>query len=117
MRRATSILLASSFLCALLLAAPARAENWVHTRDNGGGLPMCFDKDSVKPAEGGLTLYAVKMCKDPVPQWYAVNCTTNFKVELLVRIYDIGNTGHYREMTANYPDSGFALDADMACHK
>lgn len=78
---------------------------------------MCFDKDAVHPGEDGLTLYAVKMCKDPVPQWYGVDCTKNFKVELLVRIYTSGNIGHYREMTADYPNSGFALDADMACHK
>ncbi|MEI9996668.1 MAG: hypothetical protein WDM91_18870 [Rhizomicrobium sp.] len=112
MRFALSVLAA-----AILLTGGARAETWVHTRDNGGGLPMCFDKDSVKPGADGLTQYAVKMCKDPTPQWYAVDCSKNFKVELLVRIYDLGTTGHYREMTADYPDSGFALDADMACHK
>ena len=105
-------------LCAiLLLAAPAQAETWVHTRDNGGGYPMCFDKDSVTTKADGLTYYAVKMCKDTSPQYYAVDCKQNFKVELLVRIYDIGSTTAYREMTADYPTSGFALDADMACHK
>ncbi|MEJ1967250.1 MAG: hypothetical protein WDN03_01225 [Rhizomicrobium sp.] len=100
-----------------LAAAPAGAENWLHTRDNGGGLPMCFDKDSVALAADGLTHYAVKMCKDTTPQFYAVDCSKNFKVELVVRVYDIGSTDRYREMTVDYPDSGMALDADMACHK
>jgi hypothetical protein len=106
-------------LCvALLLAAmPARAENWVHTRDNGGGYPMCFDKDSVKVDPGGLTHYAVKMCKDSAAQYYAVDCSKNFKVELLVRIYDVGSTDRYREMTVDNLDSGMAVDALMACHK
>jgi hypothetical protein len=111
--------LASVLSLALILAGTtgARAENWVHTRDNGGGLPMCFDKDSVKPGPGNLTIYAAKMCKDPTPQWYGVDCSTNFKVELLVRIYSEGPTSRYHEMTVDYPDSGFAVDADMACHK
>ena len=113
MRAAMSILLASL----LASSAPAFAETWVHTRDNGGGLPMCFDKDSVAKKADGLTYYAVKMCKDTAPQFYAVNCDTNFKVELVVRIYDVGSTDRYREITAPYPESGMALDADMACHK
>ena len=111
--RLASLLLVS----ACLAATAARAENWVHTRDNGGGYPMCFDKDSVTTKADGLTYYAVKMCKDTAPQFYAVDCTKNFKVELLVRIYDVGSTTNYREMTADYPQSGMALDADMACHK
>jgi hypothetical protein len=103
---------------ALLLAASgARAETWVHTRDNGGGYPMCFDKDSVKLLADGLTHYAVKMCNDTVPQYYAVNCAKNFKVELLVRIYDIGSADRYREMTVDDLESGLAFDALMACHK
>ncbi|MEJ0028317.1 MAG: hypothetical protein WDN01_20005 [Rhizomicrobium sp.] len=106
-------------ICAavLLAATSARAESWQHTRDNGGGYPMCFDKDSVTTKPDGLTYYAVKMCKDAVPQYYAVDCTKNFKVELLVRIYDVGSTTHFREITADYPQSGMALDADMACRK
>ena len=105
-------------LVALLLAAPpARAENWIHTRDNGGGYPMCFDKDSVKTGADGLTHYAVKMCNDTTPQYYAVDCTKNFKVELLVRVYDIGSTDKYREMTVGDLESGMAVDAMMACNK
>ncbi len=72
------------FIGVLLAASLARAETWVHTRDNGGGYPMCFDKDSVSTKADGLTYYAVKMCKDTAPQLYAVDCTKNFKVELLV---------------------------------
>ena len=108
-----------SLLCLglLLVAGPASATTWVHTRDNGGGYPMCFDKDSVTTKSDGLTYYAVKMCSDTQPQYYAVDCTKNFKVELLIRIYDVGSADRYREMTASYPDSGMALDADMACHK
>ena len=112
MRRA-SVLFASLFLA----ATAARAETWVHTRDNAGGYPMCFDKDSVTTKADGLTYYAVKMCKDTAPQLYAVNCTTNFKVELLVRVYDVGSTDHYREITVDNLQSGMAFDADMACHK
>jgi len=109
----------ASILClALTLAASgARAETWVHTRDNGGGLPMCFDKDSVTTGPDGLTRYAVKMCKDTAPQWYAVDCSKNFKVELLVRIYDLHDPAKYREMTVDDMDSGMAFDAMMACHK
>jgi hypothetical protein len=109
----------ASILCLAfaLAASGARAETWVHTRDNGGGLPMCFDKDSVSTGADGLTRYAVKMCKDTTPQWYAVDCKKNFKVELLVRIYDLRDPSKYREMTADYPESGMAADADMACHK
>lgn len=109
----------ASILClALMLAAPAaHAETWVHTRDNGGGFPMCFDKDSVKLQADGLTHYAVKMCKDTAPQFYAVDCTKNFKVELLVRIYDIGSTDRYREITVDDPNSGMAVDAAQACNK
>ncbi len=80
--RLASVLLVS----ACLAATAARAESWVHTRDNGGGYPMCFDKDSVTTKPDGLTYYAVKMCKDTAPQFYAVDCNKNFKVELLVRI-------------------------------
>jgi hypothetical protein len=109
---------ASAFCLALILAAPAaRAETWVHTRDSGSGMPMCFDKDSPKLMPDGLTHWTAKMCQDPVPQFYATDCTKNFKVELVVRIYDIGSTDRYREMTVDYPNSGMALDADMACHK
>ena len=43
------------------------------------------------------------MCNDSAPQFYAVDCSKNFKGELLVLVYDL--------------DSGFALDAEMACHK
>ena len=109
----------ASVLClALVLAAPeALAANWVHTRDSGSGNPMCFDKDSVTTKADGLTYWASKMCNDPTPQWYATDCTKNFKVELVVRIYDMGSTDKYREMTVDYPDSGMALDAVMACHK
>jgi hypothetical protein len=111
--------LAASILClaVVLAASAARADNWVHTRDNGGGLPMCFDKDSVKTGADGLTHYAVKMCKDTAPQFYAVDCSKNFKVELVVRIYDVGSTDKYREMTVDDPDSGMAFDAGMACNK
>jgi hypothetical protein len=106
-------------LCAALLFASsaARAETWVHTRDNGGGYPMCFDKDSVKIDADGLTHYAVKMCKDTAPQYYAVDCSKNFKVELLVRVYDVGSTDKYREMTVPDLESGMAVDAMMACKK
>lgn len=117
MRPASRLKLALCLVIALSASTAARADNWVHTRDNGGGLPMCFDKDSVKTEADNLTHYAAKMCQDTAPQWYAIDCTKNFKIELLVRIYDRGDTGHYREMTADYPDSGFALDADMACRK
>ena len=110
--------LASTFGLALILTASgASAANWVHTRDNGGGLPMCFDQDSVKIGADNLTHYAVKMCQDTGAQLYAVDCSKNFKVELLVRIYDIGSTDRYREMTVDYPNSGMAVDAMMACHK
>ncbi len=111
--------LASVLSLVVILAAStgARAENWVHTRDNGGGLPMCFDKDSVKSGADGLTQYAVKMCKDTSAQLYAVDCSKNFKVELLVRIYDVGSTDRYREMTVDDMESGMAVDALMACHK
>jgi hypothetical protein len=95
----------------------ALAENWVHTRDNGGGYPMCFDKDSVKTDADGLTRYAIRMCNDTAPQYFAVDCSKNFKVELLVRIYDIGSTDRYREMTVDDPESGMWVDAVMACHK
>ena len=119
MRVAVRILCAS--LLAASLAPPALADasagSWVHTRDSASGLPMCFNKDSVAKKADGLTYYAVKMCQDPSPQFYAVNCDSNFKVELVVRVYDIGSTDHYREMTVPYPQSGMALDADMACHK
>ncbi|MEI9887438.1 MAG: hypothetical protein WDN08_13245 [Rhizomicrobium sp.] len=101
----------------LLAASAARAENWVHTRDGGAGLPMCFDKDSVKVGADNLTHYAVKMCQDSAPQWYAVDCAKNFKIELLVRIYDRLDPTRYREMTVNNPDSGLAIDAQMACNK
>ncbi len=110
--------LASVLCVSLLLAAPAaRAETWVHLRDNAGGYPMCLDKDSVTTKADGLTYYAVKMCKDPTPQYYAVDCSRNFKVDLLVRIYDIGSTERYREITVDDLQSGMALDADMACNK
>jgi hypothetical protein len=106
-------------LILVLLLAPvvARAESWLHTRDNGGGYPMCFDTDSVKTDTDGLTHYAVKMCNDSTPQFYAVDCAKNFKVELLVRIYDIGSATRYREITIDDPNSGFVVDALMACHK
>ncbi|MEI9990964.1 MAG: hypothetical protein WDM86_13085 [Rhizomicrobium sp.] len=109
----------ASILCAVLLlaATSARAETWVHTRDNGGGYPMCFDKDSVTTKPDGLTYYAVKMCKDTAPQFYAVDCTKNFKVELVVRVYDVGSAERYRELTVDDLQSGMALDAEMACHK
>jgi hypothetical protein len=103
---------------ALLLAAPAaQAANWVHTRDTASGNPMCIDKDSITTRADGLTYWISKMCSDPTGQLYAVDCTTNFKVELLVRIYDVGSSDRYREMTMDYPESGLAVDADMACHK
>ncbi|HEY0303180.1 MAG TPA: hypothetical protein VGC36_17670 [Rhizomicrobium sp.] len=109
----------ASLLCLglILAASAARAETWVHTRDGGGGMPMCFDKDSVKIGADNLTHYAVKMCQDAVPQWYAVDCVKNFKVELLVRIYDLRDPARYREMTVDDPDSGLAIDALMACNK
>jgi hypothetical protein len=78
---------------------------------------MCFDKDSVKPGADNLTHYAVKMCQDQVPQWYAVDCSANFKVELVVRIYDRRNPARYTEMVVDDPLSGMAVDAAMACHK
>ena len=110
--------LVSVLVFALALApVGAQAENWVHTRDNGGGWPMCFDKEGVKLAADGLTHYAVKMCKDTAPQFYAVDCSKNFKVELLVRVYDIGSTDHYREITVDDPNSGMWVDAAMACNK
>jgi len=102
---------------ALFASGGARADNWVHTRDNGGGLPMCFDKDSIKLGADNLTHYAVKMCQDTTAEWYAVDCTKNFKVELLVRIYDTHDPTRYREMTVDDPESGMAVDAQMACHK
>ncbi len=101
----------------ILLPASALAENWVHTRDNGGGYPMCFDKEGVKTDADGLTRYEIKMCNDTAPQYFAVDCSKNFKVELLVRIYDIGSTDRYREMTVDDPESGMWVDAAMACHK
>ena len=101
----------------VLAATAAHAANWVHTRDNGGGFPMCFDKDGVTTKADGLTYYAVKMCSDTAPQYYAVDCTKNFKVELVIRIYDVGSTDRYREMTVSDPDSGMAVDAAMACNK
>jgi hypothetical protein len=105
-------------ILALFLApVAARAETWVHTRDNGGGYPMCFDTASVRTDSDGLTHYAVKMCSDSAPQFYAVNCAKNFKVELLVRIYDIGSETRYREITIDDLNSGFAVDALMACRK
>jgi len=104
-------------LLVVLTPLSARAENFVHTRDNGGGYPMCFDADSVKTSADGLTHYAVKLCNDTAPQFYAVDCSKNFKVELLVRVYDIGSTTRYREITIDDLNSGFALDAEMACHK
>jgi hypothetical protein len=109
----------ASFLClaAVFAATGARAEDWVHTRDNGGGYPMCFDKAGVKTGADGLTHYAVKMCKDTAPQYYAVDCSKNFKIELIVRVYDVGSTDRYREMTVDDPDSGMAVDAAMACNK
>lgn len=109
----------ASILClALILAVPAaNAESWTHTRDSGSGNPMCFDKDSITTKADGLTYWTSKMCSDPTPQWYATDCTKNFKVELVVRIYDIGSTDRFREMTVDYPNSGMALDAVMACHK
>ncbi|HEX4301392.1 MAG TPA: hypothetical protein VHZ78_01270 [Rhizomicrobium sp.] len=106
-------------MCLALIAVPvaAHAENWVHTRDNGGGYPMCFDKDGIKKTAEGLTHYQVKMCKDVTPQYYAVDCSKNFKVELLVRVYDVGSTDRYREMTVDDMQSGMAFDALMACNK
>ncbi len=101
----------------VLAASAAHADNWVHTRDNGGGLPMCFDKDSVKTGADALTHYAVKMCQDTAAQWYAVDCSKNFKVELLVRIYDRDDPTRYREMTVDDMQSGMAVDALMACNK
>ena len=112
MRRAFAAVLVLAFT-----ATGAQAESWVHTRDNAGGLPMCFDKDSVAARQDGLTYYAVKMCKDPDPQYYAVDCSKNFKVELLVRIYDVGSKDRYREITVDNLESGMAFDAMMACHK
>jgi len=113
MRRTVSILVASLFAS----TAPALADNWVHTRDNGGGLPMCLNMDSITKKADGLTYYAVKMCNDTAPQYYAVNCDANFKVELLIRVYDVGSADHYREMTVDNLQSGMAFDADMVCHK
>jgi hypothetical protein len=104
-------------LALFLAPVAARAETWVHTRDNGGGYPMCFDTTSVKTDSDGLTHYAVKMCNDSTPQFYAVDCAKNFKVELLVRIYDIGSATRYREITIDDLNSGFAVDALMACRK
>lgn len=109
----------ASILCLAVIfaAGAARADNWVHTRDNGGGLPMCFNKDSIKLSTDNLTHYAVKMCNDSAAQWYAVDCTKNFKVELLVRIYDRADPTRYREMTVDDMQSGMAVDAQMACNK
>jgi len=112
-----SVLCLAAALVVPLAAPAARAETWVHTRDTGSGNPMCFDKDSVTTKADGLTYWHAKMCNDQAGQWYAVDCTKNFKVELLVRIYDVGSTDKYREMTMDYPDSGLAVDADMACKK
>ncbi len=47
-------------------------------------------------------------------QFHAVE---NFKVELLVRVYDVGSATRYREITIDDLNSGFAVDAQMACHK
>ena len=110
------LLPALPFVLALGLTG-AQAENWVHTRDNGGGLPMCINKESFKLGADGLTHYEVKMCKDAGPQYYAVDCSQNFKVELVVRVYDVGSTDRYREMTVDSPDSGMWVDAAMACNK
>ena len=114
MRSASALILA---LGLGLAASPVQAVNWVHVRDTASGNPMCIDKDSIATRADGLTYWTSKMCSDPVGQLYAVDCSKNFKVELLVRIYDLGSTDRYREMTMDYPDSGLAVDADMACHK
>ena len=71
---------------------------------------MCFDKDSVKTGADNLPRYAVKMCQDTTPEWYAVDCSKNFKVELLVRIYDSHDPTRYREMTVDDKQSGMAVD-------
>jgi hypothetical protein len=107
----------ASFALILAATAGARAETWVHTRDNGGGLPMCFDTDSIKLGADNLTHYAVKMCQDQVPQWYAVDCNANFKVDLVVRIYNRRDPARYTEMVVDDRQSGMAVDAAMACHK
>jgi hypothetical protein len=115
--RLASILCLTAGLSLAVAVPAARAANWVHTRDTGSGNPMCIDKDSIATRADGLTYWMSKMCSDPTGQLYAVDCTKNFKVELLVRIYDVGSTDKYREMTMDYPNSGLAVDADMACHK
>lgn len=111
------VALALTAVLMLAAAVPARAENWVHTRDSGSGLPMCFDKDSVRPGADGLTHYNVKMCQDAGYQVYAVDCTKNFKVELLIRVYEQGDSGRSREFTIDDLNSGMAVDAIMACKK
>ena len=116
MRPASRLNLAFCVVLALCASTAAGAA-WVHTRDNGGGLPMCFDKDSVKTGADNLTRYAVKMCQDAAPEWYAVDCSKNFKIELLVRIYDSRDPTRYREMTVDDMQSGMAVDALMACNK
>jgi hypothetical protein len=111
------VLAAASIVAFALATSVAQAESWVHTRDNGSGYPMCFDKDSVKLGADNLTHYAIKMCQDPTPQWYAVDCKANFKVDLVVRIYDRRDPTRYVEMVVDDPQSGMAVDAAMACHK
>jgi hypothetical protein len=117
MRPASRLNIAFCLAFALCASTAASAATWVHTRDNGGGLPMCFDKDSVKTGADNLTRYAVKMCQDTAPQWYAVDCSKNFKVELLVRIYDSHDPTRYTEMTVDDMQSGMAVDAMMVCNK
>src|SRR4029077_21043945 len=73
--RASMRLVPVLILVLFLAPVAARGESWVHTRDNGGGYPMCFDTASVKTDRDGLTHYAVKMCNDSTPQFYAVDCT------------------------------------------
>ena len=102
----------------MAIAVPATAaEDWVHTRDTASGDPMCMDKSSVTTKADGLTYWTSKNCSDPTGQWFAVDCKANFKVEFLVRIYDRGSADRYREMTMEYPNSGLAVDADLACKK
>lgn len=113
MRAAPVVLLSA----ALAFGGGARAENWVHTRDNGGGLPMCFDKDSVRVDADKLTHYAIKMCQDTGAVQYAVDCTQNFRVEVVVRVYDRRDPTHYNEIVVDDPQSGTAVDAAMACGK
>ncbi|HEY0105654.1 MAG TPA: hypothetical protein VGB91_06170 [Rhizomicrobium sp.] len=108
-----------SLLCALLALAPAgaRAENWVHIRDNGRGYAMCLDKDNIKVWPDGLTHYAMKMCNDTMPQYFAIDCTQSFKVQFVVRIYDIGSTERYREMSVDNINADVAQDALIVCNK